>query len=89
MDARAVFRAGNEHIAAIARRAPGMPASFICECDDEGCLEPVPLTAEEYDTVRASEGRYVVMPGHEHGDTLVEQSERYALVEPQTLRVHP
>ena len=85
MDARAIFRAGNDHIAAIARRAPGTPASFICECDDESCLEPVPLTAAEYDSVRASEGRYLVARGHEQGDNLVERFEGYALVEPGAL----
>ena len=80
MDARAIFRAGNEHIAAIARRAPGTYTSFICECDDEGCLDPVPLTAEEYDAVRSADGRYVVVPGHERGDEPVEQVDRYSLV---------
>ena len=86
MDARGVFRAGNEHIAAIARRAPGAVASFICECDDEGCLDEIPLTAEEYDSVRAQEERYVVLPGHEYDDEAVEQQDRYTLVEPAKLR---
>ena len=86
MDARGVFRAGNEHIAAIVRHAPGTVASFICECDDEDCLGEVPLTAEEYDSVRSQEHRYVVVPGHEYDDEPVEQQDRYTLVEPATLR---
>ena len=81
VDARAIFRAGNERIGAIARRSPGIPVSFICECDDDGCLEPVPLTADQYDALRTSEDRYVVTRGHEYGDALVEQFDSYAFVE--------
>ncbi len=80
MDARAIFRAGNERIAAIARRAPGAAASFICECDDEGCLEPMELTAAEYDEVRSRDGCYLVVQGHEGAATPVRQCGHYALV---------
>lgn len=80
MDARAIFRAGNEHIAAIARRAPGAAASFICECEDKSCLEPMELTAAEYDEMRGRQGCYLVVQGHEGADTPVRQWKDYAQV---------
>ena len=83
MDARAIFRAGNEHIAAMARRAPGAQASFICECDDEGCLAPMELTADEYDELLAPDGCYLVLQGHEGASTPVRQWRHYATVGPE------
>ena len=82
MDARAIFRAGNEHIAAMARRVPGTAASFICECDDEACLAPMDMTAQEYDEVRARDGCYLVVQGHEAADQPVRQWKDFAMVEP-------
>ena len=36
---------------------------FICECDDDDCLERVPLSADEYDALRAC-GEPVLALGH-------------------------
>ena len=85
MDARAVFRAGNEQIATLARRAPDTTARFICECDNPECLDDVPLTAAQYDTLRTQD-RYLVVPGHERDDEPIERGERYTLVSPSLVR---
>ena len=80
-----IFRAGNESIDKAAgdklERAP-----FMCECGDEHCFERIELTPAAYEAVRAHPARFFVVPGHEDltaGEVVVEQHERYALVEKQ------
>jgi hypothetical protein len=60
-----VFRRGNEVIARNAERAgfSEQQISFICECADESCFEPVALTLEEY-RLRETEGSVVVIGHH-------------------------
>lgn len=55
---------------------------FVCECEDQGCAEPVPLTAQEYERIRASSNSFFVLPGHETPlvDEVTEQAERYYVV---------
>jgi len=38
--------------------------SLVCECGDEDCTEPIALTPIEYESVRAEETQFVVVPGH-------------------------
>jgi hypothetical protein len=61
-----VFRRGNEVIARNAERAgfTEQHISFICECADESCFEPVALTLEEYRLGRDTEGSVVVIGHH-------------------------
>jgi hypothetical protein len=56
---------------------------FLCECGDEACLETVRLAVEEYDAVRASPHRFVMIPGHEDGigDVTVHGIGRFVVVE--------
>jgi hypothetical protein len=39
-------------------------ADFLCECSDLGCTETVPLTPEEYRSIRAEPTHFVTSPGH-------------------------
>ncbi len=80
-----VFRAGNERIDAIVPIESGT-APYMCECGNEDCFEPVPLTHAEYEEVRSSPTRFFVAPGHEDlsaGEIVVKDFGRYAIVEKQ------
>jgi hypothetical protein len=52
---RAAFRQGNDAVARAAERVGdfGRAVRFICECEDERCCAPVPLTLSEYRRRRA------------------------------------
>ena len=63
-----MFRSINERIRELALRFRAIEdesVAFICECADETCVERVPLTAAQYDELRAIPARFVVIPGHE------------------------
>jgi hypothetical protein len=62
---------------------PGVLNRVFCECGRLECSEHVPMTAEEYDGVRASSTTFVVAPGHELPDVerIVATTERYRIVE--------
>ena len=55
---------------------------FVCECEDHGCVEPVPLTTQEYEEIRADSNSFFVIPGHEMPavDEVTETAERYLVV---------
>jgi hypothetical protein len=62
------FRAANEwllRIVASYRFEAEDRAPFICECADHGCFETVMLSLKEYERVRATPSRFVVVSGHE------------------------
>ena len=81
---QALFREVNEHIAELAAewRQP-VGASFVCECSDSDCTEPLDLTPAEYERVRADGARFVICPGHQLPDLerVVEGNRRYLVVE--------
>lgn len=56
--------------------------AFVCECEDPGCAEPVPLTTQEYEEIRADSNSFFVIPGHEAlmVDEIIETAERYLVV---------
>ena len=67
-----VFRAVNEQIEGMAARfGEDVTYEFICECATSGCFERISLSLREYERIRASGSRFVVLPGHE--DIEVEQ----------------
>ena len=39
-------------------------SSLVCECGDEDCTVPIQLTPGEYESVRAEETQFAVVPGH-------------------------
>ncbi len=78
----AIFRAANEAILGPAR--PAGLLTFLCECGDEGCKDTLELTSDEYEAVRRDAARFAIIPGHaSRGETVVETSERFTLVEKQ------
>jgi hypothetical protein len=78
------FRLANqrlhERIRAIA--AEDQPVPFLCECADEACMGPLPVTPREYRDVRADESRFLVLNGHRlaRGERVVEERGGYAVV---------
>ena len=79
-----LFREVNERIREAAERAnfPG-PTVFVCECGREDCSEPIELTLEEYEDVRAFATRFAVAPGHEltEYESVVDRRDRFAIVD--------
>jgi hypothetical protein len=61
----------------------GARVAFRCECGQLGCNELIELTVREYEEVRASPRRFVMLPGHQipEVETVVETFEGYIVVE--------
>ena len=38
--------------------------SLVCECGDEDCTLPIRLTPDEYESVRAGETQFAIVPSH-------------------------
>lgn len=80
----AVFREINEGIER--GQWPGeedAPTGFRCECARLGCNELVALSVREYEHVRSTPERFIVIPGHERLDVeiVVERHPGYLIVE--------
>lgn len=85
-DARnqALFRKVNERIEQLALGSDvGGHDSYICECGNPQCAEPIELTRAEYEAVREHASRFAVLPDHENPatETVVEKRGRYTVVE--------
>jgi hypothetical protein len=79
-----VFREVNENIASLTNLLSETDCQlFICECSDTACAESLEVTAEEYETVRASGARFLVKPGHQQAsvERVVEGNGRFLVVE--------
>jgi hypothetical protein len=63
---QSLFREVNERIEQLA--AGKSSATFVCECLQEECDEPVSLTLEEYEGIRSGPNRFFVLNGHEVDD---------------------
>ena len=57
-------------------------AIFVCECGNLGCTATVELTIAEYELVRSSFDRFLVIPGHEieSVEDVVERHDGYLVV---------
>jgi hypothetical protein len=82
----ALVREVNERINELDRAAAtnGGTHGFHCECGREhGCDERIWMTLAEYDTVRAQDDRFALVPGHETAglEHVVEQNERFVIVD--------
>jgi hypothetical protein len=78
---QAIFRAAND---AIERAVAGgeEPFTLLCECSDVDCKDTIELTLAEYQAVRAGSASFALKRAHEGvGDRVVEEFERYTLVE--------
>lgn len=80
-----VFREVNERIAELTGLLNETGFNLlICECGNVGCAEPVEITTEEYEAVRAAQPpRFVVLDGHQIPDVerVVASTGRYLVVE--------
>lgn len=69
------------HHRLVGRRFP----EWVCECADETCAEPVEMSVEEYEAVRAEATRFLVVPSIEHVEPrierVVQREDRYWVVE--------
>jgi hypothetical protein len=57
--------------------------TFVCECSDRGCDERIVLSASEYEQIRESPNRFIVVPGHEipEIERIVEERGAFDVVE--------
>ena len=64
------FRALNERLSEAGSTWEGRDGvlSLVCECGDEDCALPIQLTPGEYESVRAEETQFVVVPAHARRD---------------------
>ena len=57
--------------------------SYLCECSDARCTDPISLTRTEYEAVRAVPIRFAIALDHENPeiDRVVTENRRFATVE--------
>jgi hypothetical protein len=85
-----LFREVNERVRDVT--APLLTAreegEFLCECGDDACIETIRLDLEEYEAVRASPHRFVMIPGHQDGigEVTVQGNGRFVVVERSAFR---
>jgi hypothetical protein len=64
------FRALNERLRETGSAWEGRDGvlSLVCECGDEDCTRPIELRPDEYESVRADETQFLVVPEHARHD---------------------
>lgn len=77
-----VFREMNEWTADDLHSGEGTADTYICECSDSGCTDPINLTRSEYEAVRAVPIHFAIALNHENPeiDSVISENERYAVV---------
>jgi hypothetical protein len=83
---QATGRIANERMTAWPERqeaASGAAQTFLCECGNRRCREPIRLTPAQYEAVRADSRRFHVVPGHVYAEVerVVEVRDGYVVVE--------
>ena len=86
-----LFREVNERVREVAAPLLGArkEGEFLCECGHEACIETIRLDVEEYEAVRASPHRFVMVPRHQDGKveaTPVQGNGRFVVVERSAFR---
>jgi hypothetical protein len=83
METEDVFRNANDRIADKAVEFGWRdPVPFLCECSDPRCFARLPMTLEEFESLRASQSQYLMTPGHQlSGGFILEQHDRVAVAE--------
>jgi hypothetical protein len=78
---QALMREVNERIAEVSEEASEM--QLLCECADLSCDVVLDISMLEYESIRSSSVRFPIALGHDLPDVeqVVEQNERYAVVE--------
>jgi hypothetical protein len=79
---REVFRRANQELdTSASQMGLSGPRPYLCECNDTRCTRTMMIEGEMYADVRASPNRFVVLPGHEEGLTVVEDGVHFVVVE--------
>ena len=60
----------------------GEPVPFLCECEDDLCMERLEMTMAEYENLRASNDTFAVAPGHAApaGEVVVREEDAFHVV---------
>lgn len=76
------FRDVNERVVELSPE-PHAALEVLCECADTACVEPIPISRDEYEAVREHPSRFPVHPGHVRPEVerVTAQNERYWVVE--------
>jgi hypothetical protein len=84
----ALFREVNERVAEIATHfveveTRGEQVNFACECGRATCAEPIAMTLDEYEALRAESTHFAVVPEHEQPEIeiVVERHPTYFVVQ--------
>jgi len=80
----AAYRRVNEHIRGYKERADRPdPMTFMCECAEGGCIDPISVSLDEYRAVRRHPRRFLVAPDHDAPELerIVERRADYWVVE--------
>jgi len=83
---QALYREVNERIRDLVEHLDlGDAIPLLCECGSGGCDGRVEVTRAEYERLRRHPNRFAVSPGHQipGRDRVVEEHERYHVVEPE------
>lgn len=61
----------------------GSPDTYLCECSDHRCTDPITLSRSEYEAVRAVAVHFAIALNHENPeiDSVISENEGYAVVE--------
>jgi hypothetical protein len=83
---QSLYREVNERIEELHERfdaARSAGATWVCECADPECSEPMELTLGEYEELRSHPNRFAVIPGHvlEGVEYVVDAHDGYVVVE--------
>lgn len=78
-----VFREMNEWSHEDNAGKPDNVATYLCECSDTSCSEPILMMRSEYERVRAFAARFVIALDHENPeiDYLVHEAVGFAVIE--------
>jgi hypothetical protein len=78
-----IFREVNARLRTIADAVPDGHADYLCECSSVHCTEKIELRLLEYESVRARENTFFIVPGHERLEVedVIDQNERFAVVQ--------
>ena len=79
----ALFRDVNERIAETAQRIDLDEVEFVCECADVTCTDRVGASLDDYEAVRESPRRFLLVAGHEDEqiERVIARRRRYHIVE--------
>lgn len=80
----AAYRRVNEHIRSYKERPDHrQPMTFMCECAEGACIDPIDVNLDDYRRVRDHARRFIVAPDHNAPEIeqVVERHSRYWVVE--------